>query len=108
MFPFYLTNDGIGGPKREKPLNPEDLTKTVWEAAILSVRSDGDLIYKQTYEEYVATAALNQAVRPPWIHQARADKNKQQELRVRHLEEKLENAPKEAPDEYKYQNKEEA
>lgn len=108
MFPFYLTNDGIGGPKREKPLNPEDLTKTDLEAAILSVRSDGDLIYKQTYEEYVATADLNHAVRPPWIDQARADMNKQQEMVVSNLEEKVANAPKETSDEYMYQDKEEA
>lgn len=108
MFPFYLTHKGIGGPKRETPLNPDDLTREDLEAAILSVRNDGDKIYTDTANEYARAADINHDVRRPWVDQARADIIKQQELVVSNLETKVDIAPEEASDEYMYQDRAEA
>lgn len=108
MFPFYLTHTRLGGPKRKKPLNPEELTNADLEAVILDVRTNGDLIYKQTYEEYSANTDINRASQPTWVDQARADIRKQQEMVVSDLEVKVANAPDEASDEFMYQDKKEA
>src|SRR5690625_99790 len=108
MFPFYLTHKGIGGPKREKPLDPEDLTKEDLEAAILSVRNDGDKIYKETAEEFARAGDINLDVRRPWIDEARAEMIRHQERVVDNIETKVEKAPEEASDEYMYQDREEA
>lgn len=108
MFPFYLTNKGIGGPKREKPLNPDDLTNADLEAAIANVRNNGDFVYKQTYDEFAASADLNHDVRPPWIDEARAEIRRHQEMVIRNLEEKVANAHEETSDEFMYQDRAEA
>src|SRR5699024_5660458 len=108
MFPFYLTHTRLGGPKRETPLHPDDLTNADLEAVILDVRTNGDLIYKQTYETYSEVADINRAAQPTWVDQAKADIRKQQEMVISDIEEKVSNAPKEASDEYMYQDKEEA
>lgn len=108
VFPFYLTHKGLGGPKREKPLNPDDLTNADLEAAISDVRTNGDLIYKQTYEEYAASADINRVAQPAWIDKARADMRRQQEMVISNLEEKVANAPEKTSDKYMYQDKTEA
>lgn len=108
MFPFYITHHSLGGPKREKPLNADELTNDDLHRVILDVRNNGDLIYKQTYEEFARAADLNGEVRPAWVDRARADMKRQQEMVVENLEKKVEIAPEEASDEYMYQDKEEA
>src|SRR5690625_1857319 len=108
MFPFYITHESIGGRKRETPLDPDTLTPDDLYRCILDVRRNGDLIYKQTYEEFARTADLNHEVRPTWVDKARADMKRQQEMVVENLEKKAEIAPEEASDEYMYQDKEEA
>lgn len=108
MFPFYLTNKGLGGPKRETPLNPDDLTNEDLHACILDVRNNGDLVYKQTYEEFARSADINHDVRPAWVDQARADMKRQQQSVVDNLETKASIAPEKTSDEYMYQDKEEA
>ncbi|WP_198929189.1 sulfate adenylyltransferase [Marinobacter sp. X15-166B] len=108
MFPFYLTHTRLGGPKREVPLNPDTLTNADLEAVILDVRTNGDLIYKQTYEEYASAADINRNASPTWVDQARADMHAQQQMVVKDLELKAETAPALASDEYMYQDKAEA
>lgn len=108
MFPFYLTHTRLGGSKRKKPLNHEDLTNEDLEAAILDVRTNGDLIYKDTYDEYANLADINRNTLPTWKDKAKADMLKQQEMIISDLEEKVSQAPKTASDEYMYQDKEEA
>lgn len=107
-FPFYLTNIGIGGPKRDKPLNKDDMTNLDLEAAVDSVRNSGDKIYKETYEEYTATADINRNIRSPWKDKAKAEMIRHQERVIENLEQKVENADEEASDEFMYQDKEEA
>src|SRR5690625_3899774 len=62
MFPFYLTHRGIGGVRRERPLNPDELTNEDLEAAIVDVRQNGDLIYRQIHEAYARNLDLNRSV----------------------------------------------
>lgn len=108
MFPFYLTHTRLGGPKRDTPLQEEDLTNADLEAVILDVRTNGDLIYKQTYEEYASAADINRNSSPTWVDQAKANMHKQQQMVIADLEEKVSSAPEEASDEYMYQDKKEA
>lgn len=108
MFPFYITHTRLGGPKRDKPLNSDDLTNADLEAVILDVRTNGDLIYKQTYEEYASAADINRNASPTWVDKARAEMQKNQEMVIADMESKVKSAPKEASDEYMYQDKEEA
>lgn len=108
MFPFYLTHTRLGGPKRETPLKEAALTNADLELVLLDVRTNSDLIYKQTYEEYANAADVNRAVLPTWIDQAREDIRQQQKMVIRDLKEKVAQAPKQASDEYMYQDKEEA
>lgn len=108
MFPFYITHKGIGGHKREQPLDPETLTGDDLRACILDVRANGDLVYKQIYEEYALSADLNQEVRPAWIDAARVAIKEEQELVVDNLKKKVAIAAEETSDEYMYQDKAEA
>ncbi|MBA6411816.1 sulfate adenylyltransferase [Parahaliea sp. F7430] len=108
IFPFYLTHTRLGGPKREVPLNPDDLSNADLEAVILDVRTNGDLIYKQTYEEYASAADINRNAAATWIDRARADMQAQQKLMVKDLEMKVAAAPESASDEFMYQDKAEA
>lgn len=108
MFPFYLTHTRLGGPKRETPLDVEDLTNADLEAVILDIRTNGDLIYKQTYEEYASAADINRNSSPTWVDKARANMQKQQKMVIADLTEKVSSAPEEASDEYMYQDKEES
>lgn len=108
MFPFYLTHKSIGGHKRETPLDPEQLTPADLYACIEDVRKNGDLIYKQTYEEYALSADLNQEVRPAWIDRARLAIQEEQELVIENLKAKVAAADEETTDEYMYQDKAEA
>src|SRR5699024_614569 len=78
------------------------------EAVILDVRTNGDLIYKQTYEEYASAVDINRKASPTWVDQAKANMHKQQQMVIADLEEKVSSAPEEASDEYMYQDKKEA
>ncbi|WNK18781.1 sulfate adenylyltransferase [Halomonas piscis] len=108
MFPFYLTHRGIGGPRRETPLNPDDLTNDDLNAAIADVRANGDLVYRQTYDTYTQSADINRSVQPAWVDETRAYMRKHQQMVVDNLEEKVAIAPEESSDEFMYQDREEA
>lgn len=107
-FPFYLDRTRLGGPKRDEPLTVEELTNRDLDAVILDVRSNGDRIYKEVYEEYSFVGDTNRDLRPEWISEARDSIRSQQEMVVQDLEEKVQQAPEAASDEFMYQDKEEA
>src|SRR5690625_3878641 len=100
MFPFYLTHKSLGGRKRETPLDPETLDGDDLRACILDARKNGDLIYKETYEEYARSADLNQGVRSAWIDKARIGMKEEKELVVDNLKAKVKIASEETSDEY--------
>jgi len=108
MFPFYITHECLGGRRRETPLDPETLDGDDLRACILDARKNGDLIYKETYEEYARSADLNQGVRSAWIDKARIGMKEEQELVVDNLKAKVKIASEETSDEYMYQDKAEA
>lgn len=108
MFPFYLTHRGIGGVRRERPLNPDELTNEDLEAAIVDVRQNGDLIYRQIHEAYARNLDLNRSVQAAWIDQARATMRRHQERLIADLEQKVASAPAETSDEFMYQDRAEA
>jgi sulfate adenylyltransferase len=108
IFPYYLEYTRIGGPKRERPLKPEELTRSDLEAAVLDVRLNADRVYRDISEEYNAIGDTNRDLQPEWIKQAREAARAQQEMVIADLEEKVAQAPEVASDEFMYQNKEEA
>lgn len=108
MFPHYLDYIRIGGPKREKPLKPEELTKRDLEAAVLDARSNADRVYSEISEEYNSFSDINRDVQPEWIMYAREAACAQQKMVIDDLEEKVEQAPEVASDEFMYQDKKEA
>lgn len=108
MFPYYLTHIGIGGRKREKPLDPQDLTKDDIEIIMLDIQNNAGLIYKQTAQEYARAADINRARQPAWVDKAHEDVRTEQERVIRTLEEKVANASENASDEFMYQSRAEA
>ena len=108
MFPYYLTHKGIGGRKRDNPLNPADLTKDDIEAIMIDIHQNAGLIYKQTAEEYARSADINRARQPAWVEKAHADVLDEQQRVIATLEQKVANASEEASDEFMYQSREEA
>lgn len=108
VFPFYLENARLGGAKRTQALSEDELTARDLEAAIMDVRENGDRIYKEVYEEYSYVADTNRSLQPEWVADAREALQRQQEMVIRDLEEKVKQAPAEASDEFMYQDKEES
>src|SRR5690625_4855389 len=108
MFPYYLTHIGIGGRKREQPLDPQDLTKDDIEIIMLDIQNNAGLIYKQTAQEYARAPDINRARQPAWVDKAHEDVRTEQERVIRTLEEKVANASENASDEFMYQSRAEA
>jgi sulfate adenylyltransferase len=108
IFPYYLTHKRLGGPMREKPLNPEDLTIEDLEAAVMDVRANADKVYGDIFGEFSYLTDMLRTVQPDWVADARESIQRQQQMVVSYLEEKVERAPDQASDEYMYQDKEEA
>jgi sulfate adenylyltransferase len=108
MFPYYLEYTRLGGPKRERPLRVDELTRADLEAAVLDVRLNADRVYKEIAEEYYAIGDTNRDLQPEWIMGAREAAAAQQQMVIADLEEKVEMAPEVASDEFMYQDKAEA
>lgn len=108
IFPYYLEYTRLGGPKRERPLKPEELTKQDLEAAVLDVRLNADRIYHDISNEYNQIADTNRNLQPDWIVAAREAASAQQQMVINDLEEKVEQAPETASDEFMYQDQKEA
>lgn len=108
IFPFFLESTRIGGPKRKTPLSVEDLTVRDLEAAMMDVRANAHKIYGDIADEYSYLTDVNRSIQREWISDARESVRDHQKRVVEYLEEKVEKAPKEASDEFMYQDKKEA
>ncbi|PAV29837.1 sulfate adenylyltransferase [Virgibacillus profundi] len=108
LFPYYLETSGLGGSKRNKPLDVEELTVEDLETAIKDVRSNADRVYKEIFDEFSYVTDTLRSTQPDWVADARESIHKQQEMVVEYLEEKVNKAPEKASDEFMYQDKGEA
>ncbi|MFK4998528.1 sulfate adenylyltransferase [Bacillus sp. N9] len=108
MFPYYLERTRLGGRKRNTPLAIEELTNYDLEMANLDARANADRIYREIFEEYSKVGDTNRNLQPEWIAEARETLRDQQKMVIGDLEEKVEQAPAVASDEFMYQDKDEA
>ena len=108
IFPYYLHSNGIGGSKRRRPLEIEELTIEDLEAAIKDVRENADRVYKEVFQEFSYATDHLRTVQPEWVTEARESMYRQQEMVVENLHEKVEKALDKASDEFLYQDKSEA
>lgn len=108
IFPYYLKNKGIGGPKREKPLAVEELTIEDLELAVKDARENADRLYREIFEEFSYVTDNLRTVQPEWRAEAREAIYRQQKMVIENLKEKVEQAPEKASDEFLYQDKKEA
>lgn len=108
MFPFYLERNSLGGRKRSKPLEVEDLTNRSLEMVNIDVRLNADRIYRDIYNEYSSIGDINRNLQPTWVTEAREAIHSQQEMVVEDLKEKVTQASEIASDEFMYQDKEES
>jgi len=108
IFPYYLTRSRIGGPKRRRPLQVEELTIEDLENVIMDARDNADKIYRDIFEEFSYVSDTLRTAQPDWVASARESIHKQQEMVVEYLEEKVNKALEKASDEFMYQDKSEA
>lgn len=108
IFPYYISATRLGGAKRIEPLKPEELTIQDLHAAVLDARENADRVYREIYEEFSYLTDINRAVQPEWKAEAREAIRRQQEMVISDLEEKVQQAPAIASDEFMYQDKEES
>ncbi|OZU87551.1 sulfate adenylyltransferase [Virgibacillus indicus] len=108
LFPYYLETSGLGGSKRNNPLDVEKLTIEDLETAIRDVRANADRVYKEIFDEFSYVTDTLRTAQPDWVADARESIHKQQEMVVEYLEEKVNKAPDKASDEFMYQDKGEA
>ena len=108
IFPFYLKASRLGGPKREEPLNIEELNVRDLEAAMMDVRANAHKIYDDIADEYSYLTDVNRSIQREWISDTRDAVRAHQQMVVEYLQEKVERAPDQASDEFMYQDKEEA
>lgn len=108
IFPFYSERKNLGGLKRSEPLDWDSLTKRDLELVNLDIRLNADRIYRDIFNEYSSLGDSNRNLQPAWITEAREAARSQQNMVIQDLEEKLEQAPPVASDEFMYQDKEEA
>ncbi|MGO3891900.1 MAG: sulfate adenylyltransferase [Paenalcaligenes sp.] len=105
MFPYYTKYTRLGGMLRKEPLDPAKLTVRDLEIASHDARHHAGDVYAGVYSEYSAVVDHNRSMQPSWIEDARQALRFQQERIISDLEEKLEQAPDEASDEFMYQDK---
>lgn len=108
IFPYYLTKTSLGGYDRPEPLEMTELTINDLIAAIRDARENADRVYREIFEEFSYASDINRHAQPRWRTEARSDMIKQQEMVIEDLEEKVEQAPEIASDEFMYQDKNEA
>ena len=108
IFPYYLHTSRIGGPKRIRPLEVEELAIEDLEEAIRDVRMNADRIYKGIFEEFSYVTDTLRGAQDDWITEARDQIHKQQKVVVESLKEKVSIAPDETTEEFMYQDKKEA
>lgn len=108
IFPWYLERSRLAGPKRAVPLTSDELTVRDLEAANLDVRANAARIYAEVYREYCDFADHNTNLHDTWVAEARDAQARHQEMVIADLQEKVDQAPDEASDEFMYQDRAEA
>ena len=108
IFPYYLTHKGIGGAKRDEPLEVKQLTIEDLERAVVDARENADRIYRDIFEEFSYVTDHLRSVQPEWRAEARESMYRQQQMVVENLTEKVNQAPEKTSDEFLYQDKAEA
>lgn len=104
MYPYYTHYTRLGGSKRPKPLEVDDLTLLDLEQATFDARYHATDIYKDVYGEYTSLLDHNRTLQPTWRGDARRDMARMQERTISDLEEKLALAPETTSDEFMYQD----
>lgn len=108
MFPYYVTHTRLGGRPRPHELTTDQLSETDLLQANLDVRENADRIYRDIYAELGYAGEIYRDLQPEWLSDARDQMRSHQEMVVQDLEEKVEQAPESASDEYMYQDAAEA
>src|SRR5699024_10091093 len=98
IFPYYREHYTVGGMKRKNPINFEQLTIEDLELAIRDARENADKIYRDIYAEFSYVTDLNRHVQPAWKVEANEAMERQQEMVIADLEEKVKQAPESASD----------
>lgn len=105
MYPYYTHYTRLGGKKRDQPLEVDSLNVRDLEAATLDARHHATDIYADVYSEYSSLLDHNRNLQPTWQEDARLALRAQQERIISDLEEKLQQAPETASDEFMYQDR---
>lgn len=105
MYPYYANYTRLGGTKRLKPLDINEMDVRDLEVATFDARCHATDIYNDVYNEYSELLDHNRSLQPTWLEDARAALRAQQELIISDLEEKLLQAPETASDEFMYQDR---
>lgn len=105
MYPYYTHYTRLGGKKRDQPLDVDSLNVRDLEAATLDARHHATDIYADVYSEYSSLLDHNRNLQPTWQEDARLALRAQQERIISDLEEKLQQAPETASDEFMYQDR---
>lgn len=108
IFPYYLKRSRIGGPERSEPLEVEQLTIDDLEFAIRDVRQHADQVYKGIFEEFAYVTDALRSTQDEWVTEARENIQKQQQMVIESLQQKVKTAPEKASDEFMYQDRSEA
>src|SRR5699024_12580213 len=74
----------------------------------MGVRSNAYRMYMESFEEFSFVSDLNRSLQPEWVTEAREHVKQQQKMVEQNLEEKVNQAPEAASDEFMYQDKAEA
>ncbi|MCF3943661.1 sulfate adenylyltransferase [Oceanobacillus alkalisoli] len=108
IFPFYLKHERLGGAERAQALEAQRLTIEDLVGVIRDVRENADRVYRDIYNEFTYVTDMNRSVQDDWVTEAREAIHRHQEMVVRNLEEKVDQATESASDEFMYQDKQEA
>lgn len=108
MFPYYATHTRLGGRRREYELTTDKMGEIDLLQANIDVRENADRIYRDIYAEHGYAGEVYRDLQPEWRSDARDQMRAHQEMVVQDLEEKVEQAPESASDEYMYQDAAEA
>lgn len=105
MYPYYQNYTRLGGAKRLQPLDIDKMDARDLEVATFDARNHATEIYADVYDEYSELLDHNRSLQPTWLEDARAALRSQQERIISDLEEKLQQAPETASDEFMYQDR---
>ena len=105
LFPYYLDYTGLGGQKRQEPLDIDSLTVQDLEAAVRDVRGHAGMVYDDIFREYADLLDHDRAVQRAWRDEIRTAMRQRQEELISDIEEKLESAPETTSDEFMYQDR---